>query len=296
MEGSVGSLLLSQLPVIVVDGITLGLQLGLVAVGITMIFGQAQILNLSHGEFAVIASIVAALTIPLIGVTPAVLAGISAATAFSAFVYKVVLYPAFKRSGEQRILLGLFITLGLYLALHGYFTNQFPTTYLSIRPEIQTVELLGNSFRFSAILAAAISTAILIALAVFLRSTMIGKSIRAVSQNETGAEIVGIPIDRVRLVTFLIGGALSGSAGIIRGLAATMGPESGIELTILALLISVVGGIRSIPGTVASGLLLGIVYMVASFLVGTYLSVVVMLAAAIFVLLFRPQGLLGELE
>jgi branched-subunit amino acid ABC-type transport system permease component len=111
-----------------------------------------------------------------------------------------------------------------------------------------------------------------------------------------GAEIVGIPIDRVRLVTFLIGGALSGSAGIIRGLAATMGPESGIELTILALLISVVGGIRSIPGTVASGLLLGIVYMVASFLVGTYLSVVIMLTAAILVLLFRPQGLLGELE
>jgi branched-subunit amino acid ABC-type transport system permease component len=57
-----------------------------------------------------------------------------------------------------------------------------------------------------------------------------------------------------------------------------------------------VGGIRSIPGTVASGLLLGIVYMVASFLVGTYLSVVIMLTAAILVLLFRPQGLLGELE
>lgn len=290
------NLLLSQLPVVLVDGITFGLQLALVAVGITMIFGQAQILNLSHGEFAVIAAITSALLIPLLGVPLAVLAGVALAVAFGAFVYKVVLLPAFRLQGENRILLGLFLMLGLYLLLHGYFTNQFPTTYLSIRPEVQTVELLGMSFRFSAVLAAGISAVLLALLAVFLKTTMTGKAIRAVSQNETGSMLVGITVDRIRLLTFLIGGALAGSAGIMRGLAATMGPESGIELTVLALLISVVGGVRSVPGTVVAGLLLGIVYMVASFLVGTYLSVVIMLAVTIAVLVLRPQGLLGESE
>ncbi|MDW8041604.1 MAG: branched-chain amino acid ABC transporter permease [Nitrososphaerota archaeon] len=290
------AVLLSQLPVIVVDGVTFGLQLALVAVGITMIFGQAHILNVSHGEFAVIASISAALLIPSIGVVPATLAGIAIASTFGAFVYKVVLLPAFRSVGEQRVLLGLFITLGLYLLLHGYFTNQFPTVYLSIRPEIQSISVLGMSFRFSAILSALISLTLLLLLAVLLRSTIIGKAIRAVSQNETGAEITGIPIDRTRLITFVLGCALAGAAGIMRGLAATIGPESGIEITVLALLISVVGGVRSILGTVISGVLLGVVYMVASFLVGTYMSVVIMLLAAATVLLSRPEGILGEFE
>ncbi|MCS7094452.1 MAG: branched-chain amino acid ABC transporter permease [Thaumarchaeota archaeon] len=290
------AVLISQLPVIIVDGVTFGLQLALVAVGITMIFGQAHILNISHGEFAVIASVSAALLIPSIGVFPATFAGVALAAAFGGFVYKVVLLPAFRSVGEQRVLLGLFITLGLYLLLHGYFTNQFPTVYLSIRPEVQTITIMGMSFRFSAILSALISLGLLMLLAALLRATIIGKAIRAVSQNETGAEITGIPIDRMRLITFVLGCGLAGAAGIMRGLAATIGPESGIEITVLALLISVVGGVRSILGTVISGVLLGIVYMVASFLVGTFMSVVIMLLAAAVVLLSRPEGILGEFE
>ncbi|MEM1949357.1 MAG: branched-chain amino acid ABC transporter permease [Candidatus Caldarchaeum sp.] len=286
--------ILAQLPVVVVDGITFGLQLALIAVGITMIFGQAHILNISHGEFAVIASVSAALLIPSIGVVPAVLAGVALATVFGAFAYKVILLPAFRMSGEQRILLGLFITLGLYLLLHGFFTNQFPTTYLSLRPEVQTVVFLGQPFRFSPLLAAGASLGLLALLAVFLKFTLMGKAIRAVSQNELGAQISGLSVDKMRLTTFMIGGALAGSAGIMRGLAATIGPESGIEMTVLALLISVVGGVRSVPGTVVAGLLLGVVYMVASFIVGTYMAVVIMLVATILTLLVRPQGILGE--
>ncbi|MEM4334152.1 MAG: branched-chain amino acid ABC transporter permease, partial [Nitrososphaerota archaeon] len=148
--------LVSQIAVITIDGLALGLQLALIAVGITIIFGLGEILNISHGEFAVLTSIVAVLLSPSMGLVLAILTGLAASIILGIFTYKLVLRPAFNLTGDERILAGLFLTLGLYLTLSGYFTNQFPTIFLSIKAPISIIGLGGITFRFSSVLSAAI--------------------------------------------------------------------------------------------------------------------------------------------
>jgi len=287
-------LLISQLPAIVIDGIVFGLQLSLISVGIVMIFGLGRILNLSHGEFAVLSGIVTALLLHTVGIVLAIIIGIIASTLLGAILYKVVLFYTFKLHGEHRTLIGFFVTLGLALLLHGYLTNQFTGTILIIRPPITTVSISGYTFRLSSILSGVISTLLLIGLASFLKRTKVGKAIRAVSQNEVGAIISGIPVSKILLIVFVIGAALAGSSGIIRGLYTNLEPHQGIELTILALLVAVVGGVRSVFGTMIAGIILGIVYIVVNFLIGTYISFVVLLISAAVTILIKPQGLLGD--
>jgi branched-chain amino acid transport system permease protein len=287
-------LFISQLPAIIVDGIVFGLQLSLISVGIVMIFGLGRILNLSHGELAVVAGIVTALLIPTIGTVPAVLIGITTSTFLGVILYRVVLFTVFKLHGEHRTLIGFFVTLGLALLLHGYLTNQYTGTILILRPPITTVTISGYTFRVSSILAGIISALLLIGLAFFLKRTRVGKAIRAVSQNEVGAMISGIPVSKILLIVFVIGAALAGSGGIIRGLSSNLESHHGIELTILALLVAVVGGVRSVFGTMIAGIILGVVYMIVNFLIGTYISFVVLLISAATTILIKPQGLLGE--
>ncbi|MEM4415064.1 MAG: branched-chain amino acid ABC transporter permease [Candidatus Caldarchaeum sp.] len=288
--------LVSQIAVITIDGLALGLQLALIAVGITIIFGLGEILNISHGEFAVLTSIVAVLLSPSMGLVLAILTGLAASIILGIFTYKLVLRPAFNLTGDERILAGLFLTLGLYLTLSGYFTNQFPTIFLSIKAPISIIGLGGITFRFSSVLSAAISVALLLSLGFFLKWTSVGKAIRATAQNEVGAEISGVPIDNIRLLTFIIGSLLAGSAGVARAMSASVGPGVGIELTILALLVSVVGGIRSIFGTIVAGVMLGVIYTLTAYVVGAYFSNIMMLVAASLTILLRPEGILGETE
>jgi len=288
--------LLAQIATMAIDGVTFGLQLAIIAVGVTIIFGQGEIINISHGEAVVLMAITAALLSPVVGLLIGILVGIGISALFGGFIYSTVLKPSFKLSGDQRILSGLFITIGLYLALHGYFTSQFSMTYLSIRLPFSLVEVGDLSFRFSSIISAFISLVLLLLLWAFLRYTMLGKAIRATAQNDIGARLAGVSIDRIRLLTFVIGYALACSAGVARAISASIGAGLGIELTILALLVCVVGGIRSVFGTIVAGIILGTIYTITSYLVGAYLSNIIMLIATALTILFRPEGILGEIE
>jgi branched-chain amino acid transport system permease protein len=119
-------------------------------------------------------------------------------------------------------------------------------------------------------------------------------AIRSLTQNEVGALLVGINVKRYRLLVFVLGSLLVALAGIIRSIVATVGPENGFEFTILALLVCVVGGIRSVYGTIVAGLMIGVVYSFLVYLIGTYLAYVALLAVVMVTLLVRPYGIVGE--
>lgn len=279
---------------ILVDGITFGLQLALLAVGLTLIFGLGEVLNLSHGEFAVIAGISAALIIeagahPIVGSVLAVLlTGL-----LGLAVDRSLMLPVYRSRGETRILMGLFITLGLSFAIHGFITNRFALVQFSLTVPLETLYVAGLAFRPSSLLAGAISAAVLVLLILFLTRTVNGKAIRSIVQNETGAQICGINPARMRTLIFTMGAMLAGLAGIMRGLSAALGPEAGVELTTFALIVAIVGGVRSVKGAMVAGLTLGVVNAVVSFLVGTYVASIIFLLAAITTILVRPEGVLG---
>jgi branched-subunit amino acid ABC-type transport system permease component len=281
---------------LIFDGVILGLIFSLIASGLTLIYGLGNVLNLAHGELLVLSTVTTAVLSQLLGL-PLILAlllGVIVTLLASAFLDKILLIPAYRLVGEDRIILGLYMTLALAYSLHGGLITAFPNAYLTINVPFFVIEIAWITLRSSQLIAALASFAILVSLYLFLKRTWHGMAIRSLTQNEIGAMLVGIPIKKYRLMVFIIGGLIVSLAGFIRSVVATVGPESGVEFTILGLLVCVIGGVRSISGTIFAGILTGLVYTFLIAMIGTYLAYVMLLVFVMITVLVRPQGILGE--
>jgi branched-chain amino acid transport system permease protein len=280
----------------ILDGVVLGMILSLIAVGLTLIYGLADVLNLSHGEILVAGTVAASVLLQYIGLPLflSLAAGVLVTVGAGVFIEKVVLRPVYTLEGDERVLLGLYMTLAFSILLHGILITTFPTAYLTVNLPTPTIELNGIRVRTAQIFAGAFSSVILAILFLFLKRSWTGMAIRSLTQNEVGALLVGINVKRYRLLVFVLGSLLVALAGIIRSIVATVGPENGFEFTILALLVCVVGGIRSVYGTIVAGLMIGVVYSLLVYLIGTYLAYVALLAVVMVTLLVRPYGIVGE--
>jgi len=277
------------------DGIVQGLQLSLLAVGITLIFGLGGILNLAHGQFAVVGGVAAKLLLNL-GVHP-VLAGIGGvigAGLFGLLVDRSLLLPAYRYRGEERLLLGLILTLGLSFVIDGYLNYAFSEFSLTLLLPIPLVQIAGIPMRTAGLTTSAIALVVFLALFVFLRWTLLGKTIRSIIENEVGAELCGIDPARTRTIIVGLAAMMAGLAGIAQGLFSSLGTEMGPEFTILGLLVAVVGGVRSLNGTLVAGVFLGIVNAFASRYIGAYVAFIILLSVAMATILLRPTGLLAR--
>ncbi len=280
---------------LLLDGIAIGLQFSLLAVGLTLIYGLGGVLNMAHGQFAVIAAIVTALIIRTgVNVPVAALLGILAAGFFALAIDRSLLLIAYRYKGETRLLLGLLLTLGLSIAILGFLSFRFPLTMLSIHPPVPSINLFGLTVRFTNVITVALSLLGIISLLIFLKKSSLGKAVRAIVQNESGAQLCGIDPGKIRTLIFILGGLMAGLAGITRGIFAAVGPAMGFELTILALIVAVVGGVRSINGTLVAGLLLGIVNAYTSYYIGAYMAYIILMMTAVATILVRPEGILGN--
>jgi len=147
---------------ILIDGLTFGLMLSLLGVGITLIFGLGEILNMAHGEFVIICAL---LSWGLSGMGVNLLLSITSSLMVTGLIglaiEKTLLYPAYRAKGETRILMGIFITLGLSLALHSYLLNTVPLAQFSVRVPLSGFYVGGVLVRASSLLSALIATAAL---------------------------------------------------------------------------------------------------------------------------------------
>jgi len=277
---------------ILVDGIVQGLQLSLMAVGITLIYGLGGVLNLAHGQFAVVGGIATALFVEA-GVNPlaACALGILSAGVFGFVVDRTLLLPAYRSAGEERLLLGLLITLGLSFVVNGFLDYKYPNISLTLKLATPSFNVAGITVRTASVVAAAIAIVAFVLLFAFLKGTLLGKVIRSIIQNEVGAGLCGINPGRIRTLIVTLSAMMAGLGGVVQGLFSSLGTEMGNELTSFALIVAVVGGVRSINGTLAAGVLLGIVNAFASYFVGAYLTLIILLGTAVFTILLRPAGL-----
>jgi len=280
---------------ILIDGIVQGLQLSLMAVGITLIYGLGGVLNLAHGQFAVVGGIAAALCLEA-GANPLVACaiGILGAGVFGLLVDRTLLLPAYRSAGEDRLLLGLLITLGLSFVVNGYLDYRYANISLTIKLATPSFEVAGITVRSASAVAACIAMVAFALLFAFLKATLLGKVIRSIIQNEVGAGLCGINPGRIRTLIVTLSAMMAGLGGVVQGLFSSLGTEMGNELTSFALIVAVVGGVRSINGTLAAGVLLGIVNAFASYYVGAYLTLIILLATAAFTILLRPAGLFAS--
>ncbi len=271
---------------VLIDGVSNGLQLSLIAVGMTVVHGIAGVLNLSHGESVVVATVTASALLSLGAPLPFALLAALCATVPAGLAVWAISRSISGFDERTRGVLGLVMTLGLALAIHGSLVYLFPTASYSLVLNPLQLELGGLVFRSSSLAALVLSVAAMALLYVLLGRTRFGRSVRATFQNRDLAEALGIDVEKTALMTVLLASFLAGLSGLIRGLTVPVEPSKGMEFTVLSLVVSVAGGIRSVPGTVAAGLVVGVVNSLLAFIVGTYLTyLAVLLSAAVLLVL-----------
>lgn len=280
---------------VVFDGIVYGLQLGLLAVGLTLLYGLGGVLNLAHGQIAVLGALAAALAMDAgLPAGPAALLALVVAGAVGLLLDQTLMRPVYAREGEARVLLSLLLTLGTAFLLDGLMVWRYPFEALSLSIGGGGVDVLGVRMRSGSLLASAIAVVAIVALVAFLRWTRTGKAVRSVIQDEEGAQLCAINPAAMRTLIFGLSGVLAGLMAVTQSMTSSVVATSGLNFTILALIVTVVGGLGSVTGALLAGLLLGVVNTLSSFYIGAYITSIILLAAAALTILARPQGLAGR--
>ncbi len=277
------------------DGIVLGLQYGLLGVGLTLIYGLAGVVNLAHGQVAILGAIIVSL---LMGagwaVVPAAIVGIMAAGIVLLALDLTLMQAVYRQHGEHRILLGLLLMLGVGFVIDGMLNWKYPIESLTIRIGGDPVPILGVNMRTGSLVATAITVVAGVLLVAFFQYTTLGRGVRSVIQDEQGARLVGINPSTVRSFVFLLSGMLAGLVAVTGAMTAPQASSFGIKLTTLALIVAVVGGLGSVSGAFLAGVLLGIVDRFASTYIGQFYTTVILLLCAAAMIVVRPSGLLGK--
>lgn len=282
---------------VILDGIVLGLQFGVLAAGLTLVYGLGGVLNLAYGQMAVVAAIVVSLSMDAgLPAAPAVGVGLLAGGVFGLLLDTTLLRPVYRRRGEAKVLLSLLLTLGLAFVVDGLLLWRFPLEALTLHVGGGAVEILGVPMRSGSLLASGISVIVFAGLFLFLRRTTLGRGVRSIIEDEEGARIVGIDPSRMRTLILISSGVLAALVAVTRAMSIPVTVTSGISFTIFALIVTVVGGLGSVAGAFLAGLILGIINTVSSFYIGTFLTLIILLSAAALTILLRPAGLLGVPE
>ncbi len=281
----------------ILDGIVLGLQFGLLAAGLTLIYGLGGVLNLGYGQIAVTSAMIVAFAMDAdIPVLPAVGLGLLAGGVFGLLLDLTILRPVYRLRGEARVLLSLLLTLGVSFIVDGYLNWRYPLKALNLYIGGGAIEMLGVPMRRGSLVASGITLMTITGLFIFLRYTSLGRAIRSIIENEDGARLIGIDPKQMLRLILILSGVLAALVAVTRSMIAPVDTTSGLSITVFALIVTVVGGLGNVVGALLAGLILGIVNVVAADLIGSYISLIVLLTAAAVTILIRPAGLLGVRE
>jgi branched-chain amino acid transport system permease protein len=277
----------------VVSGLLLGGVYGLVASGLTLIFGVLRIINFAHGAVMMLAMYASYWLWVGAGLDPyaSVLVTAPAFFALGIGVERLVIEPNRDAAEHNQLLL----TLGLALFLENLALVLWQGDFRTLRvPYANASFVIGGALvEVSRLVAAGGAVAIALALLVFLRRTDVGKAIRALSEEREGAMLVGIDVTRIRAVAFGIGCACAAVAGALITPFFYIAPDVGESFNIMAFVVVVLGGMGNFLGALLGGLIVGLAESLgAAFLPGS-LKQFVVFVIFVLVLLFRPQGLFG---
>ncbi|SFO85181.1 branched-chain amino acid ABC transporter permease [Saccharomonospora viridis] len=277
----------------VVTGLLMGGLYGLIAMGLTLIFGVLDIVNFAHGALLAVAMFLAFGLVQATGAHPylTLLIAVPALFALGGVVHRTLLSGSSGGSLENQLL----ITLGLSLLLENGLLFFFGAEPKSIAlPGEGSVSLFGaviSGSRLYAFLGALLLGALLYWL---LQRTKFGTAIRAVAANGTGAELVGINVRRVHTMTFGVGAACAGAAAVLAAPLLSITPTLGAQFNITAFVVVVLGGMGNIVGALVGGLLIGLVEQLTTIYLDGQSSLLGVFVVFVVVLFLRPQGLFGR--
>ncbi len=277
---------------IVIFGAVTSAIYAMLAVGFTLIFGVARILNLAHGSFYALGAygayvLTSIAGLPLLVATPLVVLGVAL---FGMGVERVLIRPM-RKSQLAVLMISLAVSLVVEQALFLIFGSEYRNvpSFIDTKFHIGGVDVAGQRLLTLVVAVAAIG-----ALYTFIQRTRLGSAILAISQDPEAAQYMGIPSDRIFGVVMAISAGLAALAGIMAGPFLSVQPSMHLLPIVKAFAIVVVGGLGSIPGSIVAALMLGYAETLVAYGISTSWTEIVSVAATLLMLVLRPAGFFGK--
>ncbi len=279
---------------VAVGGVLTGLVYGLMALGLSVIFGVVRVVNFAHGEMMTLGMYAAVVLFGSFGLDPLLMLVPVAAGLFviGYILQSTLINPFVNRPEHSQFMLLVAVAMVMVNGLLMVFGPNARNTLVSYALDsYQVGPIILDAVRLYAALAA---LAVAVALFAFFKLTPTGKAIRACADNYLGAQVVGLNVKRLYAFTFGVGAACVGAAGCIMVLLIDVTPQIGPAYTLLAFVIVIVGGLGSMPGALLGGILIGLSEALAGLFFVPSAKGMFAFAILVLVLLLRPQGLLGK--
>jgi branched-chain amino acid transport system permease protein len=287
---------MTQIIQILILGVGLGGVYALMSSGMTLIFGVMRIVNLAHAAFIILAAYISFWLFKTWKIDPILSILINMPVLFLVGVlYYRVLFAS--RADNPRFTdITVLVTFASALVIEGLLSFIFTGIYRSTNPVYASQPFLFGPFFIpqSQVYATSISVTLIILLSLYLRYTRVGNAIRATIQNRNAAQVVGVNVAWVSMLTFGIGLALAGAAGSLLSFIFSFYPSKHVAWTGMLMSLVVLGGMGSLMGALLSSFLLAIIAAFVSFYIGPTWAPITFYLSLFLILLFRPQGLLGK--
>ena len=280
-----------------INGISLGSVYAIIALGYTMVYGIAKMLNFAHGDVIMVGAYICYCAMSYLNLPP--LVGVLMAMVVCTILGMIIERLAYKPLRSAPSLAVLITAIGVSYFLQNaalLIWKSDPKVFTSV-VDLPSLHLFGDQLNINAVSIVTVLCCIIImvALTLFTSKTKTGKAMRAVSEDKGAAQLMGINVNSTISVTFAIGSGLAAIAGVLLCSAyPTLMPTTGSMPGIKAFTAAVFGGIGSIPGAMLGGILLGVIEIFAKAYISTQLSDAIVFAVLIIVLLVKPAGLLGK--
>ena len=278
-----------------INGISLGSVYAIIALGYTMVYGIAKMLNFAHGDIIMVGGYVAFCTNYYLGwhALPSILLAVIVCTLLGIIIERLA-YKPLRSAGSLAVLI---TAIGV-----SYFLQNAALLIWSSNPKSFPNMLGSKSFTIgsatitsTALLTIVVCVVIMIGLTLFTSKTKMGKAMRAVSEDKAAAALMGISVNRTISITFAIGSALAAVASIFYGMSYVyIKPTTGAMPGIKAFTAAVFGGIGSVPGAMLGGILLGIIEQLSKTYISTLWADAIVFGVLVLVLVVKPTGLLGK--
>lgn len=281
----------------VTSGLVLGGMYALIAMGLTLQYGVARIMNLAHGELMIAAAFAALWLFTSAAVNPLVglLLVVPAAFAISWAIYRLLLTPLVTRAPNRDALEvdSILATFGMLFVIQGVMLVMFGGAYYSYSFLAFPVTIAGATVAANRLLALAFAAVIGLALYLYLTRTRLGTAVRAVAVDPQSAPLVAIDVRFTAALAFAFGGALVAAGGVLVSTFLTFNANIGVVFTMKALIVVIMGGVGNLLGCLVAGLILGLAETFVATWVDPGLTLATTYAIFLIVLLVRPQGLFG---
>jgi branched-chain amino acid transport system permease protein len=273
-------------------GLVFGAALGLLALGLTVIFGLLGVMNFAHGELFMLGAYAG---VGVIGVTGSFWAALIAAPVLVGIVAAVTEVATLRPIYQREPLYGLILTFGLALVFREGVRQLFGGDMRRILPPFPgSTPLLGMTYPNYRLFLLAASATVLLAIWLFFTRTRAGIIVRAAVQDAEMLDGLGVNVRRVFTLTFAASGALAGLAGLLLAPVFTVYPQMGVEMILLAFIVVILGGMGSLGGSVAAAFIIGIAQSLFSLWMNPQRVAIAIFGIMIVVLIVRPRGLFGR--